>query len=324
MDLAILLEGRMVLSSAADLLAEESANHNEALVVARAVKSGFSLSAALAEAFAPLPDWIGAAVSATERVGEPEKGLRLAAAQLLEEKKWREEFSRSLSYPLVLLGTTVLFGIIMARTVLPSLAAMSSDLGGSVPVTTEIAIGVGRALGSFWAFGVWAAVVAFLLWVAWGGSTARDLAARAPILRSIIRLVETWRFFSIATVLLRSAVPLHLVVESSSRVISTPSWRKEAQELARGVRGGKSIGVAARNVSWFPIRVSRVLSISTGHGALIDGAESLTSWAEYERVRLLATWAKWLPVGFLAVAALLIGFLAQAVLMPALSVDIAP
>lgn len=324
MDLALLLEGKMVLSNAADLLAEETADRGVASLVAQAVKSGKPLSAGLAKALDPLPEWITAAVSATERVGEPEKGLRLAATQLLEDKKWREEFSRSLSYPLVLLGTTLLVGIIMAHTVLPSLAAMSKELGGAIPMTTQIAIVVGRALGSFWAFGLWTAVTAFLLWVGWGNRTARDLAAKTPVLRSIVCLVETWRFFSIVAVLLKSAVPLHVAVESSARVVSVPSWRKDAEELARNVRGGQSIGTAAREVSWFPMRVSRVLSISESHGSLVHGAESMASWAEYERTHLLVTWAKWLPVGLLAVAALVIGFLAQAVLMPALNIEIAP
>jgi type IV pilus assembly protein PilC len=323
-DLALLLEGGMVLGNAVDLLAEESAHHGVAPVIARAVKSGRPLSVGLEEAFHPLPAWIAAAVSAAERVGHPEKGLRLAATQLHEEKKWREEFSKALAYPVVLLATIVLVGMIMARTVLPSLAAMSAELGGAIPMTTQIAIVVGRGLGSVWAICLLVAMAAAVIWLVGGSSTARDVAARTPVLRSMVRLIETWRFFSIVAVLLKSAVPLHRAVESSTRVVTTPSWRAEAEELARRVHGGQSIGRAAGDVSWFPLRAGRVLSISASHGSLVDGVENIASWAEQERDRLLAGWARWLPVALLAVAALLIGFLAQAVLLPALSIDIVP
>jgi general secretion pathway protein F len=324
MDLALLLEGKMVLSEATDLLAEESRSDGEESAVARAVKSGYSLATGVDGAFGRLPEWVTAAISATEGVGEPERGLRLAAEQLLEEKKWREEFSRSLAYPLALLLTTFLVGIIMAHTVLPSLAAMSEDLGGAVPFMTQIAIAVGRALGSGWAVGVWLIAVVSLIWLGRGSSTARDLLARAPVVGAVIRLTETWRFFSTISVLLRSTLPLHMAAEYSARVVSTPAFRKAAEELAREVCRGQSIGVAARRVAWFPSRVSRVLSISPNHGSLVQSIENIASWAEQERARLLATWAKWLPMGLLAVAAVVIGLLAQAVLMPALSIDIAP
>jgi len=312
----------MVLQDAADILAQETGANEEATRVARLVKAGRPLSGALSVAFSSLPGWVAGAVSATEEAGRPDQGLALVVRQLSDEATWRSELSRSLAYPLTLLAATTLVGLIIIRKILPTLATMANELGGALPLSSRLALSLGKTLGSGWTIGIWVVLVGFVIWLLSENAKSRSILIKAPFLSTALSTVEAWKYFRVIGVLLRCGLPLHLVLERSAGVVSPGAWRTDVESLAARVKAGESFSASAKAVAWLPQRTSRALAIAEAAGTTADGVEMLADWVEIRRSRIITRWAKWLPMALLALAAVMIGLLAQAILMPALQIDI--
>lgn len=323
-ELRSLLCGGMALGQAVELLAEEAGASGPERVVAQRVVSGSSLAEGMAYAFSPLPEWIRHVISVTEEAAAADHGLDLVVGQLREEIVWRDDLLRSLAYPLVLLAATTLVGLILAVVILPSLSAMTEELGAALPLASRFALTMGAFAASPGGFLVWLAIFSTSAWLYAGRARAPDFLARMPWIRNALMLSETWRYFRIAGVLLAADLPLHRALRQAAGAVRPLAWRAEARRLAERVEAGEAAALAVRAVGWLPSRTARVLSVAASSGSMAQGVENLAQWAAARRRAILKTWATWLPVVLLGVSAVMIGFLAQAVLLPAFQIDVIP
>lgn len=319
-DVGLLVRHGMPHAEAAALLATEpGAGQREARIAAR-VAAGDLLSDALHEF--GVPPWARAVVAAGEIHGALAQSLDLVARHLKSEAAWRDRMTKVTAYPLVVTASSVLIGLILCRTVLPTLAAMVEDLGASLPLASRIALAIGHAGSSPL---VWVVASGLVVAVGWLIADDERLRAVAPHLRGVRKmaeLAEAWRYFGVLVSLVEASVPMDRAMELAAPVVSPPAWRRGVVDLARRVRAGDSPSSAAREVRWLPPRTARLLAVAEAAGAMPEALASLRDHAETALSRRLDTLARWTPVVMLAIAAAVVGFLAQALLLPAFQIDL--
>ncbi|MBN1424700.1 type II secretion system F family protein [Candidatus Fermentibacteria bacterium] len=320
-DLALLLQHGTPMAEACDLLAGEAGVGSIEMQIASGVKSGESLRHALEAT--RVPSWALAAVEATETTGRPADGLDLASRVLREHRVWRDRMIRVTTYPLLVLGSSLLLGLILFRSILPTISVLAEELGADLPLATRTALVLGHAAMSPVAWVIALVALGGTLALASDQGRLRAAASRLPVMAEVIRMDESRRYFGVLGALLAASVPLDRAMERTAHLVVNASWHAEVLELARRVRAGDSPAAAARDVRWFPTRVARVLAVAETAGTLHQACSSLADYAERVLTRRLDGLARWVPLILLAAAAAFIAFLAQALLMPAFQIDIA-
>ncbi len=320
-DLALLIGHGMPPADAASVVAEERDEGCERRV-ATMLAAGESLERALgAVGFAP---WACAVVAAAEGTANPALGLGLVAHQLGQEAAWRERMARVTSYPILVVGSSLFVGAVLFRTVLPTIAVLTEELGGALPLASRVALSLGRWAAHPVAWLVAGAALAGSLWLAADQERLRSVAARLPGLSSAARSAEAWRYFGVLTALTGASVPLDRALEVAAPTVAHPPWRDAATEVARKVRAGYLPSDAFRSVRWLPGRTTRILRVAEASASMPQAFSALTDHAQASLTRSLDAFARWVPVGLLALAALVLSFLAQALFLPALQIDLPP
>lgn len=319
-DLALLLCHGVPMGEACDLLAGEAGTGSIERHIASSVKGGESLHNALEAA--RFPPWASAAIEATEYAGRPAQGLELIARLLREQCAWRDRMTRVTAYPVLVLGSSLLVGLVVFRSILPSIAVLAEELGSEPPLATQIALALGRAASSpaFWGVALALLGVAFRL--ASDQGRLHAAASHIPVVADAVRMDESRRYFGVLSALLLAAIPLDRAMEMAAQVVIAGPWKRQAVELARSVRAGDSPAAAARDVRWFPARTARALAVAETTETMQQGCASLADHAEHVLSRRFDALARWVPLILLAAAAAFIAFLAQALLMPAFQVDL--
>ena len=321
-DVALLLRHGTPLAEATGLIAAESGHGSVEVRIAEKVAAGEPLSRALE--ITGFPSWAHAAIGATEQTGKPADGLDLVARQLTREEAWRHRMASVTAYPVMVLGSSAIVGLALCRTILPTIASLTEELGSTPPVASQVALTIGRAGASPAAWVAAGALAAGCVWLIADQDRLRSAASRLPGLAEAIRWAEAWRYFGVLTTLVGASLPLDRALELAALSVTPKALRAGALDFARRVRAGDPPAVASRDVPWLPPRTARMLTVGAASGTLPQAFASLRDHAETALTRRLDALARWTPIVLLAIAALLIGFLTQALLMPAFQIDLQP
>lgn len=190
--------------------------------LARAVREGDSLGAALERCGLAIP----AVVLGIVRAGEAGSGLARAvrrAADLMEETTdTRSAIRAALVYPCILaVAGTVSVGILVG-VVLPRFAAILSDLGQTLPATTRFVLQA-SVLARVAAIPAGVATLIVLgAWRAWastepGAARWHSMLLSVPVLGTIRRSAATARVCAALSALLESGVPLANALTHAAR-----------------------------------------------------------------------------------------------------------
>ena len=190
--------------------------------LARSVREGASLGAALEQSGLAVP----AVVLGIVRAGEAGSGLARAvrrAADLMDEAAaTRAAVRAALIYPCILaVAGTVSVGILVG-VVLPRFGAILADLGQALPPTTRFVLqasAVARVAGLPAAFATLIILVAWRSWVSTGNGAVRwaNLLLGIPVIGTIRRSQATARVCAALSALLESGVALSSALTHAAR-----------------------------------------------------------------------------------------------------------
>lgn len=96
-----------------------------------------------------------------EQAGRLSENLVIVADQQAKERQYRSQMSTALMYPALVLGLTIVVGLVVAWFVLPRLATVFSGIKLELPFITRVVIAIGLFLQKYGAFAV-PLILAFL------------------------------------------------------------------------------------------------------------------------------------------------------------------
>jgi general secretion pathway protein F len=147
-------------------------------------------------------------------------------------------------YPAIL-GITGGFSIIILLTfVIPKFTAIFSEIGGSLPVTTQILLAVSNGLRTYWWIALSILVVAFVVFRAYVRSAAGRYkwdVVKLKLMEDVVRKLETARFCRTLGTLLKSGVSVLVALNNSKDVISNQVIASRIDAVLKGVKEGKGI-----------------------------------------------------------------------------------
>ncbi len=255
--------------------------------IRRKVEGGTSLSESLAAHPKVFNNLYVSMVRAGEAGGALDETLNRLADTLEAAMKLRSQVKSAMAYPIVVLSLVVLIVVAMLVFIVPIFQRMYEDLGGELPLPTQLLINISSALTSLW----WIIVilligglVAFRRWIATDtGRHAWDgFKLKVPVLGSLVQKVAISRFARTLSVLSRTGVPVLQALEIVSVTSGNSQVADAVSDVQASVKRGESLAEPLDDHDVFPPMVTHMISVGEETGAMDAMLEKVADFYDGE------------------------------------------
>ena len=237
------------------------------------VEQGASLSGAMDKHPKAFSDLYVAMVKAGETGGVLDNVLLRLADNIEKEVELRRKVKSAMTYPVVVV---MLVGLIMSAMLLfvvPQFKSIYAQLGGTLPVPTQILLTASNAVRTYWYV-----FALFFFGVSFGfrryKKTDRGRAQvdavklKVPVFGSLFHKTALARFSSTLGMLLRSGVPILQALDIVADTVNNKVISRAVGDVQGAVREGESMAKPLSKHGVFPPMVVQMLAVGEETGAV--------------------------------------------------------
>ncbi|WP_298803021.1 type II secretion system F family protein [uncultured Pseudokineococcus sp.] len=310
------------------ILAEQSESKGlqKALADVRGkVETGTSLSDGLAAHPRVFPPLMTSMVRAGEVGGFLDAVLLQVAETFEAEAKLRAKIKSAMTYPVVVFVMAILATAGMLVFIVPVFATMFSDLGGELPLPTQVLVVLSDGLRTvapvLVVLGVAGAVV-------WGRVRHREgvrgvvdpLKLRLPVFGLLFRKVAISRFTRNLGTMVACGVPILQSLEIVGDTAGNTVLKKATDDVREAVRQGQTMSGPLARHAVFPPMVVQMLAVGEDTGALDAMLAKISEFYDQEVEATTEALTSLIEPLMIAVLGSVIGGMIVALYMPIFSV----
>lgn len=242
--------------------------------IVKDIESGAQLADALEKHPAIFSDIYVNMVRAGEAAGIVDDILKRLAAQVEKSASIRKKIKGAMSYPLVLLGITVLafFGLMLF--VIPEIGRILKGLGGEdaqLPALTQGLLDISSFFVQQWYIVLIVSVVAFFSLRAYirtpqGKHRWHSLLLKTPVLGMLITKIAVASFTRTFSALIGAGVSVVEALKVTGRSLGNVLFKEEIDRAAQAVINGRQLSEALTGSSLFPAIVPQMLAVGEETG----------------------------------------------------------
>ena len=254
--------------------AESQALKNILTSVIKDVEGGDTVADALSKYPNTFSDVYVNMVRAGEAAGILDDILKRLAYQQEKNATIRKKIKSAMTYPMVLVGITILafFGLMLF--VIPQIGKILTDLGGEdaqLPLLTQVMLGISSIIINFWyiLFPLMGAGIYFALRYFKTPSGKRLLHKTVlliPGLKSIIMKIAVARFSRTFSALIGAGVPVLEALSITARTIGNVVYEDALRTAAKAVESGATLSSEIEKNPLFPAIVAQMLAVGEETG----------------------------------------------------------
>ncbi|MDD5244924.1 MAG: type II secretion system F family protein [Syntrophorhabdaceae bacterium] len=273
-ELSVLLSAGLPLDRSLNILSEISEGKEMKKIVQSILKSireGGSFSDALQKHPKAFPKLYINMIRAGETGGVLDVVLDKLNEFLESAKELKDNIFSAMIYPIILSVTGGASIIILLTLVLPKFSVIFAEIGGSIPLSTKVLLGISSGLRSYW----WA-ILLFLVMM-WGivKSYLRSPRGRynwdtlkLKLFGDLVKKLETARFCRTLGTLIRSGVSFLQALDNSRDVINNQAIASALDNVTKGAKEGKGISVPLADAGVFPPLALSMIKVGEETGQL--------------------------------------------------------
>ncbi len=246
----------------------------------------------------------------------------LRIAKFIEkDNELRARVRAALAYPILLLIIGAGSVGFLLTFFIPRFSTIFHDLGGNLPVTTQIVISVGDFMENYWIL-PFAALLFFILMFKRIGETRAGRQAidririNIPFFGDVVRKNGIARFTRTLGTMLKSGVPILTALQISREAIGNSVLMSEIDEAAEGIRQGRSLGEMLGRSRRFPPMVVDMVSVGEESGNLADVLVNIAESYDVQVDRAVRVFISLFEPALLLVMAAIVGFIVISMLLP--------
>lgn len=255
--------------------------------VLRDIERGNPLSDAFRRRPDVFPPLLVHLVRAGEAGGFLAESLNSAADGFDADLRIRDTVKAALTYPIIVLCVAVLAVIAMLIFIVPVFQKMFADLGGELPLPTQILVVLSSNM--IWIGPLTVALVfGGILWFRRYGHQpqvreALDRArGRIPVLGPFFRKVAIARFTRTLSTTLGAGVPILQALAIVKQTAGSAIVEEAVGRVAEGVRRGRSLAALMTAEPVFPPLVSQMVAVGEDTGALDSMLKRVADFTDRE------------------------------------------
>jgi general secretion pathway protein F len=275
-EIATLLKAGLPLDRSMEILVSLAENEKVAAVltnVRNEVRGGASLSKALEAQQGVFTRFYVNMVRAGEAGGALAEVLARLADFMERSKELRESVKSALIYPIILLVVATASVIVLLAVVVPQFEPIFEQSGKALPLVTEIVLGAGAFMRSYWWALVLSAVAAIVLFVKRLETPAAKLAfdrwiLGMPLAGDLTAKVETARLARTLGTLLRNGVSLVNALSIGRETMDNTFMAAGLAEVGRELKTGRGFGKPMMETKRFPPFAVHMIQVGEETGRL--------------------------------------------------------
>ena len=304
----------------------ESATFSKAVEkVASDIEGGESFADALAHHPDIFNDVYVNMVKAGEAAGILDDILKRLALQQEKNSTIRKKVKSAMTYPMVLMGITVLafFGLMLF--VIPSLGETIKDLAGEdaeLPGLTQAMMSISQFFVSFWyiifpLMGVAVWLLLRYIKTPVGKKQFHLLVIRAPILGKIIRKISVARFTRTYSALIGAGVAVLEALAITAKAVGNKTYEESLNKAAIRVKNGEAFSkVIAEDTLLYPPIVSQMLAVGEETGQTDSVLVKVADFYEEEVDTAISGLSSTIEPVMIVVMGSMVGLIAASVMLP--------
>ena len=274
---ATMINAGLPLIKCLSILAQQTESSSLADIITdcqREVEAGRSLSEALSKHPEAFPNLYVAMVRAGELGGMLDDVLLRVADQLEREAEIRKKVKSAMTYPIAILGLSLILLTGMIVFVVPRFTAMFKQLGGDLPTFTKALVGISHFVGGWGGLVIIACIVGFVIAERRFKATDKGRYAidkiklRLPFVGSLFHKTAMSKFSRSLGTLLSSGVPILGALEITGETTGNMVVTRALEDVRAGVKEGETIAQPLSQAAVFPPMVTQMIAIGEETGAL--------------------------------------------------------
>ncbi|MBN2840728.1 MAG: type II secretion system F family protein [Coriobacteriia bacterium] len=238
------------------------------------VEAGQSLSEAMVKHPKVFPPLFYNMVRAGETGGVLDEVLLRVADHFEQEAQLKGRIKSAMTYPIAMGALVLLVLVAMMIFVVPTFQKMFSDMGGTLPLPTQILVAVSEGARSWPGLVVVAAVAALTVLFRWWISTESGrmiwdgIKLRMPIVGPLVRKTALARFTRTFGTLVAAGVPILSALDIVSDTAGNEVVAVAVKKVRSAIKEGETIAKPLGESPIFPSMVVQMIAVGEETGAL--------------------------------------------------------
>jgi len=319
--LAVFIKAGIPLLDALDTITSEMANKRFKEVledIASKLRGGSTLSQAVDAHPDVFPAYYRGILQSAELTGQLDTVLVQLSEYLEREVEARRRISAALTYPMVVVGLSIVVVVILTVYVLPRFQKFFSDLHAKLPLATRALLGFAHFMSSWgWLVAAVVAVCVFALVTSIRLSekarVLRDrFMLRLPVVGDLIHHAILERFCRILTSMVTAGVPLPEALKVTTEAASNRVFRARLQTAEEAMLRGEGLAGPLARTGLFPASARQMFAVGESTGSLDDQLHIAAEYFDRELDYKLKRFTNLFEPAVLLFVGLIVGFVAIA------------
>lgn len=256
------------------------------------VVEGYSLAEGFNTYPSVFPHMYRATIAAGEQSGHLDAVLDRMADYTETRQETQQRISTAMFYPAILTVLSVAIVAGLLGFIVPKIIDVFDNMGQELPVMTQVLIKVSDFVRDYGLFIGAALVIAFVLFkqlikVPKWQYRYHNLVLKIPIIKKMVRGLNTARFARTLSILASSGVPILDAMSISAQVVQNMPMRKAVDDAALKVREGMAINRALEQSGYFPPMTIHLIASGESSGKLDEMLERSATQQERETDAML-------------------------------------
>ena len=321
---AVMISANVSMVQALNILVDQTENIRLKMIISEAadeVDSGSRLSDALAKRPNVFSNFFVSVIKSGETAGKLNEVLDYLANEMEKDYDMMSKIKGAMIYPVFILCSLSIVGIIMMVYVVPKLTDIITETGGDLPIATKILIGASGFITGYW----WllliilvSSAVGFKFYISkpFGKRQFDFLILRVPIFGRLFQLIYLVRFTRSMNTLISSGITITDSLKIASEVVSNKIYQRLINDTIKEVEDGNSISSIFIKSKEVPKMVSQMMNIGEKTGKIDIIFKRITDFYSREIANIVANLMTIMEPFIMIIMGIAVGIMVAAVILP--------
>lgn len=285
------------------------------------VSHGSTIEAAFRKNSNALPEVFLQTIKAGEQSGKLALSFENMQKYFENSFKNSQKLKSATTYPLFVLAVAVVVVIVVMVKVIPTLTSVFAELGGELPIMTQVLINVSNWFRSYWLILIGIILVFYIGYKLYTKNEDNKIKVaesklKLPILGNINLLANCQEFSTTMATLLDAGLTVSEALRTTSKCLTNDALSKEVYAMAEKIDTGSSLTDTMSNSKYLPITLKEMTGIGEKSGELVSTLKTIGDYYTNETDYATKTALAKLEPTMLIILAIFAGYIVMAIYLP--------